>query len=76
MAVTAATVKSLIDTPEGRLLELSIPVGQFSSGGPVFNEMGEVVGISMVQHRSGLSIAYPASWIAQMRSRQSAPAKP
>ena len=73
MAVTAATVKSLVDTPEGKLLELSVPIGQFSSGGPVFNEMGEVAGISMVQHRSGLSIAYPAAWIAQTRSRQAPP---
>lgn len=73
MAATAGTVKRVLDTTEGKLDELSMPVGQFSSGGPVFNEQGQLVGISMFQHRSGLSIAYPASWIAQMRSRQSPP---
>lgn len=70
IAATAGTVKRVLDTTEGKLLELSMPVGQFSSGGGVFNEAGELVGISMYQHRSGLSIAYPASWIAEMKTRQ------
>ena len=78
IAATAGTVKRVLDTTEGKLLELSMPVGQFSSGGGVFNEAGELVGISMYQHRSGLSIAYPASWIADMKTRQlpSAPEAP
>ena len=75
MAATAGSVKSILNTTEGKLIELSLPVGQFSSGGPVFNDTGRLVGLSMFQHRSGLSIAYPASWLAQMRSRQ-APTPP
>lgn len=70
MAATVGTVKSILKTSEGKLIELSMPVGQFSSGGPVYNDTGRLVGISMFQHRSGLSIAYPVSWLAQMRSRQ------
>ena len=76
MAATAGTVKSILDTTDGKLIELSMPVGQFSSGGPVYNEVGRLVGISMFQHRSGLSIAYPVSWLAQMRSRQAPPPPP
>jgi serine protease Do len=74
-AATAGTIKNVLDTTEGKLLELSMPVGQFSSGGGVFNDMGELVGIEMFQHRSGLSVAYPASWIAEMKSRQRAQAE-
>jgi curved DNA-binding protein CbpA len=75
-AATAGTVKRILDTSDGKLLELSMPIGQFSSGGGVYDESGELVGISMFQHRSGLSVAYPASWIAQMRSRQAPPPAP
>jgi len=74
LAATEGTVKRILDTTEGKLIELSMPVGQYSSGGGIFNDAGELVGISIYQHRSGLSIAYPASWIAQMKSRQSPPA--
>lgn len=73
MAATSGTVKRILDTTEGKLIELSMPVGEFSSGGPVYNEDGRLVGISMFQHRSGLSIAWPVSWLAQMRSRQAPP---
>ena len=79
-AATSGTVKNILDTADGKLVELSMPVGQFSSGGGVFNDVGELVGIEMFQHRSGLSIAYPVSWLAQMKSRQQpaaiAPAAP
>ena len=73
MAATAGTVKRILDTTDGKLIELSMPVGQFSSGGPVYDDTGRLVGISMFQHRSGLSIAYPVSWLPQMRSRQAPP---
>ena len=68
-AVTEGSVKQLLDTTEGRVIELSMPVGQYSSGGGVFDAYGGLVGISTYQHRSGLSIALPVSNIAQMRSR-------
>lgn len=70
-AVTEGTVKQVLNTTEGRLFELSMPIGQHSSGGGVFDAYGRLVGIATVQHRSGLSIALPASGIAQMRSRGS-----
>ena len=76
-AVTEGTVKRVLATTDGALVELSMPVGAQSSGGGVFDPYGRLVGISTFQHRSGLSIAYPAAWIAQMRSRPAAaPSKP
>ena len=75
-AVTEGTIKAVLDTTEGTLLELSMPVGQYSSGGGVFDPRGRLVGIATVQHRTGMSIAYPAAWIAKMRTRNmAAPAK-
>ena len=68
-AVTEGTVKQILATTEGRLIELSMPIGQYSSGGGVFDRYGRLVGIATVQHKSGLSIALPAAWIPEMRSR-------
>ena len=72
-AATEGTVKQILNTTEGKLVELSMPVGQFSSGGGVFDEFGRLVAISTFQHRSGLSIAYPAAWLGEMRTRQVPP---
>jgi serine protease Do len=69
-AVTEGTLKRVLETTEGRLYELSMPVGEFSSGGGVFDAYGRLAGIATYQHRAGVSIAYPAASIAQMRSRQ------
>lgn len=74
-AVTEGTVKRALETTEGKLLELSMPVGEFSSGGGVFDAFGRLVGIATVQHRSGVPIAYPAASISQMRSRPAGAAK-
>jgi S1-C subfamily serine protease len=68
-AVTEGTVKQLLETTEGRLIELSMPIGQYSSGGGVFDAYGRLIGIATVQHKSGLSIALPATNITLMRSR-------
>lgn len=58
-------------TPAGKVLEVSVPIASTGSGGGIFNEQGQLVGIATVPHAwgAGLHIALPASWIAQMRSR-------
>lgn len=76
LAVTEGTVKQLLPTTEGTLYELSMPVGEFSSGGGVFDAFGKLVGIATFQHRSGLATAYPATNFAQMRSRPAAATPP
>ena len=62
-------MKQLLDTVEGRLIELSMPIGEYSSGGGVFDAYGRLIGIATVQHKSGLSIAIPATAIGSIRSR-------
>jgi S1-C subfamily serine protease len=77
LAATEGTVKQVRATPAGKVLELSMPVAASGSGGGVFNDQGQLVGIATTPHAfgAGLSIALPVSWIAQMRSRSAPPPK-
>lgn len=71
--VTSGVVSALrTDTRKGlhpsRLIQTDVPINQGNSGGPLFNEAGEVVGIaSFIASRSGgsvgLNFAVPASTV-------------
>ena len=78
LALTEGKVKSLMPDARGPMIELSMPVAAEGSGGPVFDAYGKLVGIATTNHGhgAGASLAIPASWIARMRSRESAPAAP
>jgi serine protease Do len=71
LALTEATVKALHTTPQGKVLELSVPVAPGASGGAVFDAFGRLAGITTTPHAygPGLQIALPAAWIAEMRTR-------
>ena len=73
-ALTEGTVKALRASPQGKVLEISMPVAPGASGGAVFDAYGRLVGIATTPHGygAGLHIALPASWIAQMRTRTAA----
>ncbi|HEX4763647.1 MAG TPA: trypsin-like peptidase domain-containing protein [Usitatibacter sp.] len=77
MAATEGKVTQLRPTPTGQVLELSVPVSTHGSGGGVFNDRGQLVGIATTPHAfgAGLNIALPVSWIPEMRSRAAAAAK-
>jgi S1-C subfamily serine protease len=70
-AATEGTVKRLVASPNGKVIELSVPIAASASGGGVFDLQGRLVGIATTPHAYGpnLHIALPASWIAQIRSR-------
>lgn len=74
MAATEGKVNQLRATPAGQVLELSVPVAANGSGGGVFNDKGQLVGITTTPHGfgAGLHIALPVSWLAEMRSRAKA----
>ncbi|HXS53578.1 MAG TPA: trypsin-like peptidase domain-containing protein [Usitatibacter sp.] len=76
LALTEGKVKSLMPDARGPMIELSMPVAPNGSGGPVFDAYGKLVGIATTNHGHGaaVSLAIPASWIARMRSHESAPA--
>jgi S1-C subfamily serine protease len=71
LAATEGTIKQLVPSANGKVLELSVPIAATASGGGVFDPYGRLVGIATTPHKYGanLHVALPASWIAQMRSR-------
>jgi len=76
-ALTEGTVKVLRPSPQGKVIEISVPIASGGSGGAVFDAYGRVVGIATTPHAYGanLNIAIPASWIEAMRTRERAAAK-
>jgi S1-C subfamily serine protease len=75
MVATEGKVNQLRATPAGQVIDISVPVAATASGGGVFNDKGQLVGVATTAHNAGtgLNIALPVSWIAQMRSRAAAP---
>lgn len=71
LAATEGTIKQLVASPNGKVLEISVPIAATASGGGVFDQYGKLVGIATTPHKYGanLHVALPASWIAQIRSR-------
>jgi S1-C subfamily serine protease len=75
VAATEGKVNQLRPTPHGPVIDVSAPIAASGSGGGVFNEFGQLVGIATAPHAfgAGLNVAIPASWLAQMRSRSTNP---
>lgn len=70
-ALTEGSLKHLRESPEGGVLELSMPIAPAGSGGAVFDAQGRLVGIATTQFRDlkSNSLALPSRWIPEMRSR-------
>jgi hypothetical protein len=75
LALTEGKVKSIKPTPNGPVIELSMPIAPAGSGGAVLDEYGRLVGIATTQHKlgAGLNVALPASWVAKMLTRNAQP---
>ena len=71
LTISDGIVSGMRDLPQGRVIQTTAPISPGSSGGPLFDAYGRLVGIMTFQHRSGqnLNFAVPADWIADMRSR-------
>ena len=71
LALTEGTVKAIRAVPNGKILELSMPVAPNASGAPVLDQFGRVVGIATAPHKfgAGVNAAIAAASIAEMRSR-------
>jgi tetratricopeptide (TPR) repeat protein len=52
-------------TPERKMLQITAPISAGSSGGPVFNKHGEVIGIatSLIENAQNLNFAMPVNLI-------------
>ena len=74
LTISDGIVSGMRNLPQGRVIQTTAPISPGSSGGPLFDAYGRLVGIMTFQHRSGqnLNFAVPADWIADMRSRSAA----
>lgn len=74
LTISDGIVSGMRDLPQGRVIQTTAPISPGSSGGPLFDAYGRLVGIMTFQHKSGqnLNFAVPADWIANMRSRSAA----
>lgn len=70
LTLSDGLVSSLRQTPEGALIQTSAPISPGSSGGGLFTEDGQLVGIVTFQVRDGqnLNFALPVDWILRMSS--------
>jgi S1-C subfamily serine protease len=69
------TVKEFVATPEGKIIEVTMPISPEMSGGPLLDTYGTIVGIATAPHPygEGRNIALPVAWINAARSRTVAP---
>jgi hypothetical protein len=65
-SVSAGLISSVrVVAPELTVLQISVPISQGSSGGPLFNQFGEVVGVTTAIITAGqnLNLAVPANYL-------------
>ncbi len=70
-------VSSIRDAGTDKLLQITAPISPGSSGGPVLNGKGEVIGVSVATFRGGqnLNFAIPSSYLKTLLGN-AGPAKP
>ena len=61
-----------------KFFQMTAPISQGSSGGPVLNETGEVIGVSFATHRNGqnLNFAIPVNYLKIIMTTTPTPVKP
>ena len=70
-------VSSIREVGTDRLLQITAPISPGSSGGPVLNDRGEVIGVSVATFRGGqnLNFAIPSDYLKTLLGK-TGPAKP
>lgn len=67
-------ISSIREIEGDNLLQITAPISPGSSGGPVLNGKGEVIGVSVATFRGGqnLNFAIPANYLATLRNESDA----
>lgn len=74
--VSDGLISSVRQLDEGiTVLQISAPISQGSSGGPLFNPYGEVIGVATLISAEGqnLNFGVPSNYVRQLLSRKQAP---
>ncbi len=72
-------IVSGLRTDEGRdLIQITAPISPGSSGGPVFNKEGEVIGVCVMQFKEGqnLNFAIPYKYLNTLKTKKKEITKP
>ena len=66
--ISEGIISALRDVEGNKIIQMTAPISPGSSGGPVFNSSGELVGISVSQIRDGqnLNFAIPKSYLESL----------
>lgn len=75
LSLEDGTVKQLLTTPKGTLIEVTIPIAPEQSGGPLLDAYGRIIGVTTAPHGygAGRHVALPLGWIREARSRGTSP---
>lgn len=75
LALDDGTVKQLLSTPRGNVIEVTMPIAPEQSGGPLLDAYGRFIGVTTAPHAygAGRHVALPAAWIREARSRGTSP---
>lgn len=67
-------ISAIRDLKEDKLLQITAPISPGSSGGPVLNHKGEVVGVSVATYKNGqnLNFAIPSDYLKALAARSGA----
>lgn len=72
LTISNGIVSGLRQTTNGFIIQTSAAISPGSSGGGLFNEEGQLVGITTFQYKAGqsLNFAVPSEWIQQIETRE------
>ena len=75
---SAGIVSGVRTIGKDSIIQMTAPISPGSSGGPVMNSRGEVIGIAVATFKEGqnLNLAVPVSYLARMLETKSAIVKP